>query len=176
MKTFKQLSLGSVYFFWLIVIGGCSDLPSLSKSQPETATTVNNDSLTQTITNSLGVTSEQAASGAGALLSVAGTALSQTDFSKITGAIPDSGKLLNAGSFGTMNSLFKSGKLMEGYSQLSNLFESLGLNSSMITKFASVIMDYLKNSGGTTTSKLFQSALSSKLSGSAGSLLNAIPM
>ncbi|MGI9274752.1 MAG: DUF2780 domain-containing protein [Endozoicomonas sp.] len=141
------------------------------------AAEVQQPSLVSTLTNALGVSTPQASGGAGSLLQLAKQQLSGNDFSRITSAIPDSPQLLKAAASitptKTDDSLLGTANLLSGASKLNSQFSALGLDSSMISKFADVIMNYLKKYQGSETAKLLEGILPSSLSNSADSLLDA---
>ncbi len=160
----------------MVLLQGCGNVPWKSTpSSPEQKIRIDENSLTSSLVQSLGVTTKQAEGGAGALLDVAENTLSKADFSKIVTAIPDAGSLLETTSTmgGTLASSGGSSKLIDGYNHIKKQFESLGLNSSMISSFISVMVQYLGKGDDSTPSDLLQSALSTALSGSAGSLINS---
>lgn len=134
--------------------------------------------LASKLTSELGVTPKQAEGGAGSLLKLAGENLSSADFSKVTSAIPDATALLSAapsvGSSLPMVGLDTSdlaGKALPIFKQ----FESLGLDSDMVSKFGGVIANYLKSSGGSGISGLFKNALPGDLlDSSSGSVMNLL--
>ena len=140
------------------------------------AAEVQQQSLVSTLTSALGVTKPQATGGAGSLLQLAKQQLSGDDFSRITAAIPDSPALLKAAASitptKTDDSLLGTADLLSGASKLGNQFSALGLDSSMISNFADVMMNYLKKYQGSETSKLLEGILPSSITEPADSLLD----
>ena len=161
-------------FFWflsfmLLLISGCGGLPS---SDASSEMVIKKESLSETLAESLGVSSSQAASGGGALLAVAGSVLSSSDFSKVISAIPDASKLLNAVPAVSRSAARPAEADLTAY--ITEQFARTGLSSSMVAPFASVTVNYLKQVGGEAVSGLFDSALGSTLPETASALLKSL--
>ncbi|MEB0208023.1 DUF2780 domain-containing protein [Pseudomonas sp. CCC3.1] len=116
----------------------------------------------------LGVTPEQAAGGAGAMLSLAKNQLTSTDYSALTQQVPGINKVTGAGALtqlsqlsaknpqiqalvGQINPVSSDAKVavsnVTNASQLDSAFEALGMNSSMVQQFAPLITQYLGQQG-----------------------------
>ena len=94
--------------------------------------------VTDLLTNGLSVTPEQATAGSGALLSLAQSQLSSADLSELESLIPWSSTLPD--TQGLLGSV-------ENMQAVQNVFESVGLDPTMIGKFAPIIMGYLGENG-----------------------------
>ena len=129
-------------------------------------------SLVDILVRQLGITPEQAAGGAGALFSMAKQAMSPTDFSQVIKAVPGMNQYLAeapsqtaptyglAGLMGLAGSaLGGSGSALGNMASLVAAFQSLGLNSGMVSQFIPVILQYAQTQGGAATMSMLQSAL-----------------
>lgn len=94
--------------------------------------------VTDLLTNGLSVTPEQATAGSGALLSLAQSQLSSANLSELESLIPWSSTLPD--TQGLLGSV-------ENMQAVQNVFESVGLDPTMIGKFAPIIMGYLGENG-----------------------------
>ncbi len=112
------------------------------------------------MTSKLGVTSEQAAVGAGAIFKKAKDKLSSDDFVKIAVVVPGMDKLLKAAAKPKKKGAFGGamGKL-SGISSLASTFSKLGLSPDMIGKFTGTILPFVKSKGGDSVMKLLKDAL-----------------
>lgn len=115
------------------------------------------DDLISTLTGQLGVTTEQATGGAGAIFDYAKQQLSAGDFSKMADAVPGIGSLIAAapktgGSGSMMGGLASSMGDMGGKAgalgSLTQSFSQLGLSPDMASKFIPVVLDFVKSQGG----------------------------
>ncbi|MFC1503682.1 DUF2780 domain-containing protein [Pseudomonadota bacterium] len=116
-----------------------SDLFGGGDDEQAATTTVANP-LTDLLSGQLGVSPEQAAGGAGALLSMATSQLSGDQASELTKMIPGADALTNAippGLGGMLNT-------MDGLNQV---FTALGMDASMVSQFIPVVMQYLGDQG-----------------------------
>jgi len=116
------------------------------------------------LTDQLGVSSEQATGGAGAIFDYAKDNLSADDFSTIAKGIPGMDGLLGAapeadtgsamGKVGNM--LGGSDSSLGGLAGLASSFESLGLSPDMVSKFAPIVSDYVGKMSGDQAMALLQ--------------------
>ncbi len=125
------------------------------------------------LTSQLGVDSNQAKGGVGAILNMAKEKLSEGDFSQITNALGgDVSEALNAapaagdagGGLGGMLGAATSalGVDMGGlgkYAALAGAFKSLNLDAEMVSKFAPIVMDFVKSKGGDGVTDLLKKFL-----------------
>ncbi|HCG5273852.1 TPA: DUF2780 domain-containing protein [Vibrio parahaemolyticus] len=94
--------------------------------------------LTELLTSQLPVSTEQAAGGSSALIALAQSQLSQQNSTELQSLIPGSSNLKGAQSLlGNIESL----------SAVQSAFNALGLDPSMISQFAPVILGYLNEQG-----------------------------
>ncbi|HCH3375145.1 TPA: DUF2780 domain-containing protein [Vibrio parahaemolyticus] len=94
--------------------------------------------LTELLTSQLPVSTEQAAGGSSALIALAQSQLSQQSSTELQSLIPGLSNLKGAQSLlGNIESL----------SAVQNAFNALGLDPSMISQFAPVILGYLNEQG-----------------------------
>ncbi|MBE4298085.1 DUF2780 domain-containing protein [Vibrio parahaemolyticus] len=94
--------------------------------------------LTELLTSQLPVSTEQAAGGSSALIALAQSQLSQQNSTELQSLIPGLSNLKGAQSLlGNIESL----------SAVQSAFNALGLNPSMISQFAPVILGYLNEQG-----------------------------
>lgn len=109
--------------------------------------------LIDSLTKSLGVTPSQAAGGMAALLNKAKEGMGEAQFSKLLLGVPDLSSLMeNAGGLGSM----LGGADM---ASLADRFTALGLDSDMIGKFTSQLLEYVQSEGGTEMMNLLKGAL-----------------
>lgn len=128
--------------------------------------------LIPSLTKNLGVTTEQAEGGTGALLQLAKSSLSQGEFGKVSTSIPGLETLLAAapaltgksagGLGGMMGNLGGVGASLTGLAKVSEQFEALGLSPDMISRFAQLIVSYFKGGEGNTAA-LLEKGLSAAL-------------
>ncbi|USD65563.1 DUF2780 domain-containing protein [Vibrio sp. SCSIO 43136] len=100
---------------------------------------VSDSPLVSLLTDNLGVSSTQAAGGAGALLSLASSQLGSSQQSELTSLIPGMDSLNS--SVPGLSSLTSN---MDG---VNKVFSSLGLDPSLVSQFAPVILQYLTSQG-----------------------------
>ncbi|BCN23074.1 DUF2780 domain-containing protein [Vibrio alfacsensis] len=94
--------------------------------------------ITELLTSQLPVSTEQAAGGASALLALAQSHLSETNSSELNSLIP------GLSSLGGAQDMLGG---IENFSAVQSTFDKLGLNPSMISQFAPVILSYLEGQG-----------------------------
>jgi hypothetical protein len=126
-------------------------------------------SLTDTLVKKLGITSEQAQGGAGALFQVAKGKLDAGQFAELSKSVPEMNSLLNAvpkqsgalsGLAGSVSSVM--GDSSNSYGNLASLastFKTLNLSPDMAGQFVPVVVDYVRTNGGELTANMLQSAL-----------------
>jgi len=129
-------------------------------------------SLVDTLVRQLGITPEQASGGAGSIFSMAKQGMNSADFAKVSTAVPGMNELLAAapsqaapssnmtGLMGmAASALGGSGSSVGRLASLAGSFQSLGLNSGMVSRFIPVILQSVQSQGGSATMGLLQSAL-----------------
>lgn len=115
-----------------------SDLFGGSDDEPAAAATSN--PLTDLLSSQLSVTPEQAAGGAGALLSLATSQLSGEQATELSKMIPGADALnaaIPAGLSGMLNNL----------DTINQVFSVLGMDASMVSQFIPIIMQFLGDQG-----------------------------
>ncbi|WP_394154606.1 DUF2780 domain-containing protein [Vibrio maritimus] len=92
------------------------------------------------LVNDLSISPEQATTGVGALLSLAQSSLSSEQQSELSSLIPG------------MDSLTSSGLLssIQDMDSVKSAFSSVGLDPSMISEFAPIVLDYLGSQGASS--------------------------
>jgi hypothetical protein len=117
------------------------------------------------LTDTLGVSKEQATGGAGAVFREAKNNMSPGDYSQLLNAIPGIDSLIQAapqvsGLAGKASSIFGSSSgSIQGLSALTDSFAKLGLSPDMVNKYVDVILDFVQSEAGQPTMKMLQSAL-----------------
>lgn len=126
-------------------------------------------SLTDTLVKKLGITSEQAQGGAGALFQLAKGKLDAGQFAELSKAVPEMNSLLNAvpkqsgalsGLAGSVSSaLGDSSNTYGNLAGLASTFKTLNLSPDMVDEFVPVVVDYVRTKGGALTADMLQSAI-----------------
>ena len=124
--------------------------------------------LIQQLVSSLGVNETAAKRGAGLIFQLAQSKLSTSEFSKVSGAIPNINDMIQAApkDTGILGGL---GQLASGFggsaSQLGTLaslaggFSKLGMDSGMIGKFLPIILSFVGNKGGASIQSILEKVL-----------------
>jgi hypothetical protein len=107
----------------------------------ETVSEASSSPLADLLSSELDVTTEQAASGGAAMLALAQNSLSSDSASELTSLIP------GLESLGGASSLLGN---IESMSAVNDVFSKLGLDPSMVSQFAPVIMGYLTDQGASS--------------------------
>ena len=122
-------------------------------------------SLTDTLVKKLGITTEQAQGGAGALFQVAKGKLDTGQFADLSKAVPEMDSLLNAvpkqsgGLAGSVSSALGDNNPYGNLAGLASTFKMLNLSPDQVDEFVPVVVDYVRTSGGAMTADMLQSAL-----------------
>ncbi|WP_299021471.1 DUF2780 domain-containing protein [uncultured Photobacterium sp.] len=114
------------------LFGGSDD------KQPEASTASN--PLTDILSSQLDVTPEQAAGGAGALLSLASSQLNGDQATELTQMIPGADALSAAIPPGL-------GGLLTNIDTINQVFSALGMDASMVSQFVPIVMQFLGDQG-----------------------------
>jgi hypothetical protein len=122
--------------------------------------------LISSLMNSLNVTEDQAAGGAGAIFSAAKDNMAPQDFSTVLKALPGIDRLMAAapavggsstgGLTSMLGSMAGSTDTMAGLVQA---FSKLGLDSNMVGKFMNTVFEYANSEGGKNVMNLLKDAL-----------------
>ena len=123
-----------------------------------------NMDLVSMLVDSLGVTKGQAKGGAGALFQNAKENLSGDDFQKVSDAVPQMDSYLAAapekssggGAFGQLSSMAGGVGKLGSLASLTDSFKQLGLDSSMVSKFIPVVLEFVQSKGGTSVAGLLK--------------------
>ncbi|MCW8331849.1 DUF2780 domain-containing protein [Photobacterium sp. SDRW27] len=118
-----------------------SDLFGSDDKEEATATAAN--PLTNILSSQLGVTSEQAAGGAGALLSLASSQLSGDQATELSKMIPGADALSGAIPAGL-------GGMLTNMDTINQVFSALGMDASMVSQFIPIVMQFLGDQGAST--------------------------
>jgi hypothetical protein len=135
------------------------------------------------LVSQLGVTSEQATGGAGAIFNLAKERLAPDQFSQVADAVPGIDSMMGAaptaaaasaagGATGGVADVSKmttaagkSGEATGGMGSMTGMASKamggapLGMSPDMVQKFVPVVLDYVNSEGGATAMKLLQGAL-----------------
>jgi hypothetical protein len=112
--------------------------------------------LVSMLVDNLGITKQQAKGGAGALFQNAKNNLSGDDFQKVADAVPGMDNYLASapsgskpgGVLGTLSSLGGSAAKVGSLASLTDSFSKLGMDSSMLSKFIPVVLQFVQSKGG----------------------------
>ena len=124
--------------------------------------------LVSLLTKNLGVTSDQARGGAGAIFDMAKQKLGVEDFGKIADVVPGMDSLLKAApqtskvgkALGGTTSLMGGGTdKIGGLTSLTDSFSQLGLKPDMIGKYSDTILSYVKSKGGSSVANMLAGVL-----------------
>ena len=151
------------------------EMQETATTAPET-TEMFSGGLVPALTETLGVTSEQASGGLGALFGLAKSSLQATDFSQLSESVPNMDSLLSAApnqpqlgnaSGNSLNSMLESaggyGKALAGAKDVYEQFSALGLNAEHVARYIDITSKYLSSEGGQSAVNLFTSGVGSLL-------------
>lgn len=174
-----MLSVSSTAFAadWLgaanALLGEESASTSAEAAAPATAQAIDFAAgLAPALTESLGVSSEQASGGLGALFGLAKDNLSSGDFSTLSKSVPGMDSLLSAapevagasdGLGGLMSGAGKYGKAMTGAKEVYEQFSALGLDPAQVGQYMNITTSYLQSEGGQAAVDIFKDGVSALL-------------
>jgi hypothetical protein len=127
--------------------------------------------LVDLLVGQLGISPQQAAGGAGSIFSLAQQRLSPANFAQVSHAVPGMDRYLAAaprqnrapsgGLLGAAASVLMGGQSNTSGSlaDVGNSFQSLGLNSGMVSQFIPVLLQYVQSQGGNAVMGLLQNSL-----------------
>ena len=123
--------------------------------------------LSTMLTQSLGITNEQAQGGAGLLFKLAKEKLGGAEFGQIAGAVPGIEGLIKSapasggGMGGMLSGLASavSGADLGSVAKLASGFSSLGLNAEMVSKFIPIVLSFVQSKGGDKAKDLLSGVL-----------------
>jgi len=167
---------------WLDFLNKADDTAETVQNAPATVKSINNTvekgsalaeatqaGLIDTLVKQLGVTSEQAQGGSGALFEMAKNNMSGSDFSQLSQAVPGMDGILAAAPKSEPASA--TGSLLSGIAAASgnstltdaaslvDAFQQLDLSGDMVGQFTPVIIDYVKQNGGEHLADILQASL-----------------
>ncbi len=127
-------------------------------------------SLTDTLVKKLGISSEQAQGGAGALFQLAKSKLDDGQFAELSKVVPEMDSLLSAApkQAGALSGMAGGALSVQGeannysYGNLAGLgsaFKMLNLSPDRVDEFVPVVVDYVSAKSGALTADMLQSAL-----------------
>jgi len=149
-----------------LTLTGCAGTQQTANTAPPAVNATQASGLTQALTQKLGVNSQQASAGAGALFQVAQSQMGGNDFQQLTGSMPEISGLINSATSSKPSGL---SQIASGASSLlgdeSNTagaavqayetFQSLGMSSDMVKQFVPIMTDYVsKNAAPKITNSL----------------------
>lgn len=112
---------------------------SLSTSSVNTQS---NSPVVEALTSQLDVSSAQATAGSGALLALASSQLSSDNSSELSSLIP--------GLSGLESSVPGLSSMASSMGSVTQVFEGLGMDASMVTQYVPVLMQYLSSQGASS--------------------------
>ena len=126
-------------------------------------------SLTDTLVKKLGISSEQAQGGAGALFQLAKSKLDAGQFAELSKAVPEMDSLLSAApkqsgalsglAGGASSALGEANNPYGNLAGLASTFKVLNLSPDSVDEFVPVVVDYVRAKSGALTADMLQSAL-----------------
>ena len=144
-------------------------VPSDAKSVTDLNSTAVQGSLTDTLVKKLGISSEQARGGAGALFQLAKGQLDAGQFAELSKTVPEMDGLLSAApkqaeilggsAEGASSPLGEANNPYGNLAGLASAFKLLNLSPDMADEFIPVVVDYVRAKGGALTANMLQSAL-----------------
>jgi hypothetical protein len=150
----------SIYIASLLLIGSFSNVsafdfasamqsvaPVTQAISPVVDAKLTSNPLIKNITTTLGVTPTQAVGGTAALINNAKGNMKPSDFTALTKQVPQSGTLLAAAPA----SLLAAGTV-------GSQFSALGMDSSMVSKFSPLVLQYLQNGATPGMDKILAAA------------------
>lgn len=130
-------------------------------------------SLTQMVTQRLGVSPEQAQGGLGSLFNLAQSTMAAADFAQLSTAVPEMNSLLKAapaisesakGVSSLMGNLGKYANVAQGAATAYAQFKTLGIGTEQIPQYVDITNEFLEGQGGKDTKALFMSGVAALLS------------
>ena len=110
------------------------------ETKTATATATRQNDLLSTLTGQLGVTPKQAAGGTAALMNTARQQMPAANYTSLLKSVPGLSSIVG-GNEGLVNGAMQ---MMGGGDMTTKAFSALGMDGSMVGKFAPVLLDYIK--------------------------------
>lgn len=129
---------------------------------------IQNSGLVNVLVNQLGVNQQQAMGGVGSIFSLAQQRMNPTDFMQLRGNVPGMDQYLSAVPEPSSSSLLigSAASMLGGQAgglgnlaALAGSFQTLGMNTNMITQFVPLVLQYVQGQSGAGAMSLLQSAL-----------------
>jgi hypothetical protein len=108
-------------------------------AQQTTETKQESSGLLSSLTSSLGITDKQAAGGTAALLQAASQSMPKENYTSLLKSVPGFESIAGSGLAGSAMNMLGGGGDMVGQA-----FKALGMDNTMIGKFAPIILEYAK--------------------------------
>ena len=142
----RRIVIGALALFAFAILGCSSTASSVSS--------LASNPLVSSLTSGMGLSTEQAVGGAGALLGSAQSKLSPEDWKKVSSAVPGTDSLVSSaksltgvtGNFGDVSSLGSS-------------FSKLGLSSSQVSQLVPAVTGYVSKAAGPEVGSLLAGVL-----------------
>jgi len=176
LLLFPATSQAGFFDFLEKSLSGSSTTADTAQTVPESASqttaaapAATTGSLVDVLVQQLGVTPAQAQGGAGTLFQAAKSRMTDEAFQQVAQAVPGMDSLLTAAKpAGETSSLTQGLASLAGdqagnvntAASLINSFKELGLSGDMVSRFAPVMVDYVRQNGGEVAANLLSSALS----------------
>ncbi|MGB3726114.1 MAG: DUF2780 domain-containing protein [Glaciecola sp.] len=148
---------------------GLGDTEAVTQQATEAANSIDIDGLVEMLTSNLGVTTEQAQGGIAALMNFAKQNISEEQFMSLSEQIPGLDSVMrylpsisSTKQDGLGGLLSMAGNFNEQLGQLGDLkqqFDTLGLDSNMITQFAEQARSYLDSPEGAEAKQILSESL-----------------
>ena len=152
--------------------GAAQSIQQATTMANQTSTTVSQGGLVSELVKQLGVSTEQATGGTGALFQMAKTRMTDAEFNQLSSSVPNMNTLLasvpetqtqkptsTAGFLTALASASGNKTLVSGAS-LFNTFKQLDLSKDMIGQFTPILIDYVQKNSSAETANLLKMALS----------------
>ncbi|MCP8899294.1 DUF2780 domain-containing protein [Gilvimarinus xylanilyticus] len=134
----NKLLIAALTLFFAVSAHGF-DLNDVDKALGSNSESAMPSGLVNNLTESLGVSSDQAAGGTSALLALAANQLSGENAAALGDILP------TGGSGGLSSQLIGQITSMDS---VKSVFNTLGMDPTMVNQFAPIVLDYVGNNGG----------------------------
>ena len=151
----RSLTLASLLLFGTFESANAFDFGSAMQSvapvtqalTPVVDAKLTSNPLIKNITTTLGVTPTQAVGGTAAIINNAKSNMKPSDFTALTKQVPQARTLLNAAPAGLL-----------GMGSVGSQFSALGMDSSMVSKFSPLVLQYLQDGATPGMDKILAAA------------------
>ncbi|WP_353662282.1 DUF2780 domain-containing protein [Hydrogenimonas sp. SS33] len=135
-----SLSLQAGFFDDAVKSVGSMNRPSQSAPATASTNTSQASGLLSSLTGQLGISQKQAAGGTAALMNAAAQQMPQSNYTQLLGSVPGLGGIVKNNS-GLVNGAMS---MMGNTDMVGQAFKMLGMDNSMISKFAPALLGYIK--------------------------------